>query len=586
MTSRDVAERTANLDTALSDLAAAEAAAMAAFVAKRAAEVEQTVEQHTAAVIERAEQVDRAVAEFDALIEERAAGRPWADGLYRHQAEGMRFMAGAERAILGDGMGLGKTRTCIGWLDLIGAKRVLVIALAEVAPQFAGEIEDLAPHRQVTVLTGKGVKAREEALSRATVGDGVLVVNFELFHRKSDLIERLIAWGADTVIVDEAHMLKARGARKNVEAIVLAENRRGAPVRDYALDRFLATRSVRYLALTTGTPILNSPEDIFPLLHLVDPVLFPTLAGFNRAYTVENYAAGRREFKAGGLARLKNLLRGFYLARSLADTGIVLPPQTHRIVRVDITPEDYPDQARVIRQIANTAKIVLSDGRTHTIMHMIALVTRKRQANVWPAGIEIRDTNPESPSFDQIIFSVGDDVQESAKIDAVVTEVLRQYGEGKRQVVFSQFATALTELEKRLTEAGLNVVRFDGSTARGARAGIREDFRTKDGEFDVMLANYKTGGVGLNLQGAQVIHLLDSEWNPGKRDQALKRVHRIGQTEVTAVFEYRVPSSVDTWMANLVRTKERMIGQFNGVDERDERSIAEQLRVAMLAGEI
>ena len=74
--------------------------------------------------------------------------------------------------------------------------------------------------------------------------------------------------------------------------------------------------------------------------------------------------------------------------------------------------------------------------------------------------------------------------------------------------------------------------------------------------------HYKTGGAGLNLTAATVTHILDEEWNAGKRDQSYARNHRIGQDEETDVFIYRAPG-VDVWMANLIRMKEKIVNSLD-----------------------
>jgi SNF2 family DNA or RNA helicase len=73
-------------------------------------------------------------------------------------------------------------------------------------------------------------------------------------------------------------------------------------------------------------------------------------------------------------------------------------------------------------------------------------------------------------------------------------------------------------------------------------------------------------------------HILDEEWNPGRRDQAYARTHRMGQTEDTEVFVYRVPGGVDAWMANMIRRKERMVEEFEDVQ------LEQQMREQILAG--
>lgn len=565
-------------------------------------------DEFTEATDLQAKQVDDVRAVLHEQFVARAAGKPWADGLLAHQWSGMEFGAGARRWLLGDGMGLGKTRTTIGWLDLVGARRVVIVCQAEIAAQFAGEVMDLAPHRQVYNLSKNTPAVRHRLLDEATQSDATIVVNYEMFRRDKDALAKLIEWHADTVIIDEAHNLKSTSSSnyKLMELLASADNRCGKcgghiyGLRDekkkpkpcqscgwvlgqptsvhheFPLDRHLHTKSVKNLALTTGTPILNSPDDIYPLLHLIDPIQFVTRAQFVELFCIMNYASGKLEFRHAGLDRLKYLIRGRYIARNQEDAGITLPPQHVHVVRVDMDPQEYPKQLRVVKQISSSAKIVLESGEAHSIMHLMTLILRKRQANVWPAGIEIKDAEGD------VVFSVGREVQESCKIDAVCQEIARQHAAGKRQIVFSQFQTALVALEGRLRREGYRVARFDGSTPDDTRMAIKQDFYragSADHRWDIVLVHYRSGGTGLNLQQATVTHILDEEWNPGRRDQAYARTHRMGQDQETEVFVYRVPGGVDSWMANLIRRKERIIGDFaTDIDT------AGELKAQILAG--
>jgi SNF2 family DNA or RNA helicase len=145
-------------------------------------------------------------------------------------------------------------------------------------------------------------------------------------------------------------------------------------------------------------------------------------------------------------------------------------------------------------------------------------------------------------------------------------------------------------VENRLREAGIRVVRFDGDTPKALRERVRKNFyraQNERPEWDVVLANYKTGGSGLNLTAATVTHVLDHEWNPGKRDQGYGRTFRIGQTEPTEVYDYRAPRTVDTWMSNLMRYKERLVGEFEGtMMEPEQKLTVASILKAMKSGEM
>lgn len=563
--------------------------------------------------IEQAESVGRDaeyyLERFTGLAEDKAwsVGTGNEDAILPHQWAGALFGGVAKRWILGDWPGLGKTRTSIAWADLVQAKRILIVCQAEICDQFAGEVMTYAPDRELTNLyhvkgfQRKGVKTsavehRHLKIDEAVSKDGVIVVNFEMFRTDKIALLKLVQWQADTIIVDEAHNMKAKKTAnyKNVEAIVNANNQcphcgalihglfdpevvgRKAPLPctecgwkfdksigngsyESQLSKILASRSVKNVLLLTGTPILNAPNDLFPLLHLCDPVLFTTENAFLDTYCRKDHMTDKYEFRAHAMENLKPLIEGRFLARTYDDAGVEIPKQHVRIIQIELDKYEYPKQWRMIQQITKEAQILLDSGAQMTIMHVMSLITRKRQANVWPGGITQKD------EYGEVIFSA-EEVDESVKLDRVVDNIMSKNKEGNRQVVFSQFKTGLAELERRLLAKGVSAVRLDGDTPTGLRKRIKTNFYRALGEvpeWSVVLANYKTGGTGLNLTGATVTHILDEEWNPGKRDQAYGRTARMGQTDETEVFVYRIARSVDTWMSNTIHRKEMMVNGFN-----------------------
>lgn len=541
---------------------------------------------------------------------------PWYDGIYPHQWSGACYGAVARRWFLGDEPGAGKTRTSIAWLDLIGARRVILVAEANVCAQFSGEISDLAPHRTIVNLAGLDKETRHDRINRLVKSEeGLAVINYEMFRRDEDALRKILLWQADTLLVDEAHNMKNTSTSnyRYVENMAFANNtcpackgllygldarcgscgwtnpygsakawgREVATIskesKKDAKQLFFSTKSVKSILNMTGTPVLNTPVDLFAIYHLIDPITFPSEGWFKKEFTHPDYSVKRQVFSRKGLEKITPLLKGRYLSRKLEEVGIYLPKQRIHIERVEIDPKRYPMQARTIEQVSKHAALMLSTGETHNIIHMIAIILRKRQANVWPGGIEIKDKNT-----GETIFSVGKEVQESAKMDAMLDRIKEYHAKGKRQIVFSQFQTALVEFQRRAEAAGLRVARFDGHTPAKIRTQIKDNFYAAKGEvakWDLVLVHYKTGGAGLNLTAATVTHVLDEEWNAGKRDQAYARNHRMGQEFETDVHVYRAPG-VDVWMANLINMKERMVeklGSALGADKQM-RMMAEAIR--------
>lgn len=592
-------------------------------ISKKRHELEQA--EDIAAGEEQATDADSKRAQLSAKFKSLARGHEWYEGIFPHQWQAAQFGAVAQRWILADGVGLGKTRSSVGWLDLSGAKKVLIVCEANICNQFAGEVMELAPEREIFNLYKKSPAKRHEMLDEILDRSAAVVVaNYEIWRKDRDVLGKLMNWQLDTIIIDEAHNLKSTASAnyRYIESLVFCDNvcgkckrhifglwdaeaLRANPSRKVAkpcehcgwkigeptgrvfakpIDTYLATKSIKRLCLTTGTPILNEPADIYPLLHLIDPMLFRSRNGFQETYCRQD-VVGKWSFSTGAMDSLKPLIRGRFLQRSREDAGIILPEQEVRLIRVELDKYAYPKQYKAIRQISDAAQLILDSGQAMTIMHLIALITRKRQANVWPGGIQIVNKDKESEDYGKVLFDAGE-INESVKMDAILEQMMLR--RGRRQIVFSQFTTALEELEKRVAAAGFSVVRFDGRTLPNLRNEIKANFdRTKHEEpkWDVVLMNYKTGGTGINLSAATVTHIMDEEWNPGKRDQGYGRTDRIGQTEESEILIYRIPASIDGWMANTIHRKENIVSGFNEAF-REDTSVAQSLVDAIRSGEI
>lgn len=564
----------------------------------------------------------------------RISNFQYIDRILPHQKEGAFVLATSGRAILGDKRGLGKTLTSIATLDALQAQKVLVIVPDDILSNFVNEIHYWAPHRTVFPV-GKMPKAqRQFAFTMAKQLDQwIMVVNYSAWRKDKAMLDTIISLGIECVIADEAHTMKntSTSAYKGVERIVMAEN--VCPICNsldikYSIrhsEQFYTTyydkcntcgwdskpgegktwgpldrKSVKYVFPMTGTVILNKPQDLFANLHLVDPVLFDQESTFLRMYCTQDIYTGKWKFQYGGLERLTKKLGGKYLARDEKSAGVVRPPQHIEIHEVELDRENYPLQAKVIDQLSKHAQIMLDSGHKMNVLFTIALITRKRQANIWPAGIQLKNEKGD------VVFNVGDEVQESQKLDMCLRlgkdendGLIPEFTEdgdkenGSRVVVFSQFKGPLKELERRCNEAGISVVRFDGDTPEDIRNQAKLDFDRKycedasynDGQgykWQVMLCNYRTGGQGLNFNAATETIILDEEWNPGKADQAFGRTDRMGQTQETNVHILRIAGSIDSWMVALNAEKKDIIDGF----ETSAKDVASDLLTAMKNGDI
>ena len=475
----------------------------------------------------------------------------WEQYAFKHQWDGAANLALHEGGLLADEMGLGKTMTSIMVPDMGGYKFNLVLTPNDTNSNFTIEYAQWAKHRWVWTLAGADKDTRKFFMGmvkdRVKNGQNVtLLMNYEQLYTDMDFFAELLEVPWDAVFIDEFHNAK------NSKGLLFKR-----------LESFRAAGVKRFFPIT-GTFILNSPDDIWTALHLVDPVAFPELRDFREHYCEQAWN-GKWVFRTGGEASLLARLGGRITKRTMKEAGIVLPKQHIHFVPISFG-EGYHDQRRIMRQLAEHSQIILDSDRKAAITAQIALITRQRQAAVWPAGITLSYEHPDTG--EQIVFSVGDEVQESIKMDWTFEKLKELRAQGKRVAVFSQFKTALAALDKKLQEIGVRVVRYDGDTPRDIRAKVKRDFDRKhvevtgEWEWDVVLCNFKTGGVGLNFTHATDMILLDEEWNPGKNEQAYKRIQRMGQTEETHVWIPQLQDSIDSWMREINEQKKMIIDGF------------------------
>uniref|UniRef100_J3MNH3 SWI/SNF-related matrix-associated actin-dependent regulator of chromatin subfamily A member 3-like 1 n=2 Tax=Oryza brachyantha TaxID=4533 RepID=J3MNH3_ORYBR len=150
----------------------------------------------------------------------------------------------------------------------------------------------------------------------------------------------------------------------------------------------------------------------------------------------------------------------------------------------------------------------------------------------------------------------------SSKVQALLKLLRRAAKEdpSSKSVVFSQFRKMLILLEGPLKAAGFNILRLDGSMSAKKRSEVIQKFgRIGPDTPTVLLASLKAAGAGVNLTVASTVYLFDPWWNPGVEEQAMDRVHRIGQTKEVKVVRLIVKDSIEERMLELQERKRELI---------------------------
>eukprot|EP00004_Rigifila_ramosa_P024784 TRINITY_DN7271_c0_g1_i1.p1 TRINITY_DN7271_c0_g1~~TRINITY_DN7271_c0_g1_i1.p1 ORF type:complete len:1067 (+),score=232.72 TRINITY_DN7271_c0_g1_i1:435-3203(+) len=126
-------------------------------------------------------------------------------------------------------------------------------------------------------------------------------------------------------------------------------------------------------------------------------------------------------------------------------------------------------------------------------------------------------------------------ISQSAKFQFLFQLLPRLRESGDRVLIFSQSTRMLDLLEICLRSYRFSFLRIDGSTKAGDRQERVNVFNTTPSCFCFLLTT-QVGGVGLNLNGANRVIIMDPSWNPSADNQAVDRCYRIGQTRDVIVY--------------------------------------------------
>ena len=442
--------------------------------------------------------------------------------LRSYQRDGFRWLAYLWACglggILADDMGLGKTLQALALVAHArerGAAPFLVVAPTSVVSTWAGEAATFAPGLDVRVVR-ESQSRRGESIASLCEGADLVVTSYTLLRiEQSDYLAQ--TWGG--LVLDEAQAVKNHSG-KTYQAV----RRIDAPFR---------------VALT-GTPMENRLMDLWSLLSIVAPGLYPWPQRFAELVATPVERLGDQAV----LERFRWRIRPFLLRRTKELVAADLPPKQEQVLEVSLTPRHRAIYETHLQRERQTVLGLLDDFDRHRIA-------------IFGSLTKLRRLSLDAALVDEEYDGVG-----SVKIDVLVDHLLELAAEGHRALVFSQFTSFLARVRARLDAEGIASSYLDGRTRR--RGEVVDGFRR--GENPVFLISLKAGGVGLTLTEADYVFVLDPWWNPAVEAQAVDRTHRLGQQR--QVFVYRLVSA-NTIEEKVMALKARKAALFSQVVDHD-----------------
>lgn len=150
---------------------------------------------------------------------------------------------------------------------------------------------------------------------------------------------------------------------------------------------------------------------------------------------------------------------------------------------------------------------------------------------------------------------------QSSKTEALLNILIATHRNPQSKVViFSQWTSFLDIIQRQLDKNGFTYARIDGSMSATARDGAMRALEN-DPKTTILLASLAVCSVGLNLVAADTVILADSWWAPAIEDQAVDRVHRLGQTRPTTVWRLVVEETIEERVLDIQVEKRKLVGK-------------------------
>jgi SNF2 family DNA or RNA helicase len=478
--------------------------------------------------------------------------------------------------------------------------RVLVLCPPSLLQNWEREIQEWAPEifRRVWTVGSKLPRVDNlDTMEHWHKKGGILLVGYQLFTRLLDTrdvkrgahiaeFEKLFFEGPDVVIADEAHNLKNHKSMNSIAATRIKTSAR--------------------IALT-GTPMSNDVPEIYALVNWVAPNYLGDSREFTGYFTRPikdgTYQDSTKREIRESMMRLK-VLRD-KIEPKVSRMGIEalkgsIPPKVEFVMTLTLSEIQREAYIRYIKAVWSGSKDDINQVTLFSWLSVLTLLTnhprilRKKLFDVLekaentkvstneaklanentlsegdqskvddapsPAssellsdGEQISDATVERnlstlarSTVEEITSGISNDLapELSAKMLLLlkIMELAKKHDE--QVLIFSQSLFTLDYVGELLRIKNYTCARVDGQVVIGQRDSIIKDFQS--GKLDAMIISTRAGGVGLNMQRASRVILLDAGFNPAHEEQAIGRAYRLGQTKPVFVYRFVIGGTFET----------------------------------------
>nr|WP_255490881.1 DEAD/DEAH box helicase [Spartinivicinus marinus] len=415
--------------------------------------------------------------------------------------------------ILADDMGLGKTIQVLSHIQLEKERGrlkqpAMVVVPTSVLGNWEKEAAKFTPKLNTHVWYGSDRGEHYELLPDYQL----IITSYGTFHRDA---EELAEYEYHMLILDEAQYIKNSKSKIATAVRLIKAN--------------------HYLCMT-GTPLENHLGELWALYDFLMPGFLGHEKSFNRLFRkpIEIEGAQQRHHE------LSQRVRPFLLRRTKDSVADELPEKTEMIRSIELGSSQQKLYESIRLSMEKKVRNLLkTKGLNRSRIEILDALMKLRQVCCDPSLVKLDKAKK---------------VKQSAKLSLLKELLVELLEENRKILLFSQFTSMLTIIEKELTNLKIPYVKLTGKTRK--REEVISKFQS--GEVPVFLISLKAGGVGLNLTQADTVIHYDPWWNPAVEQQATDRAYRIGQDKPVFVYRLICSETVEEKILTMQERKQQL----------------------------
>jgi SWI/SNF-related matrix-associated actin-dependent regulator 1 of chromatin subfamily A len=423
------------------------------------------------------------------------------------------------RVLIGDEMGVGKSVQALAICYLYRREwPLLIVSPSSLKLVWRDEIRKWFP-----MIPEEDIEVVQSSKDAFDGNKQIYIMSYDLAKNvQPALVKKMFK----IAVADEAHYLKNKDAKRTM-----------------ILSPLLM--QCKRVVMLSGTPILSKPMEIFNLIHILRPDLFPGFKEFGYRYCEPKHGYFGIDWSgATNTDELHLVLSSTVMVRRLKNQVLQELPSKRR-QKIEIETDN-----KAIKELQNVLKNV-SEKEIKRVFSKVDFTATTDQL------IENKEES-------RLNIMVAYKLTGLCKVKGINDFLNTLIENDIKFILFAHHIEVLNGIEEHIKRRKVGMIRIDGNVPPSKRHELVNKFQT-DQLCRVALLSLTATSQGITLTAASTVVFAEMNWTPAVMEQAEDRVHRIGQMNSVNIYYLYAENTIDSVLYKMIKSKNEVLAQaLNG----------------------